>query len=175
MVLPSAAHTACLLSSGRHSSTTAAALAAALGGYSKVPTSPKHQSLLLQLGSTLTVAPHRLSTWCQDSTSLHASFSPGSSTAAKAVSSPTNSPGLSQCLASAALHDPFMPSKPVLLLHYQVWLPAHGTTWETSGTYLVRTGAEQTLPRAFQLTDAGLFSITANFLVTLANHHRLPQ
>lgn len=43
---------------------------------------------------------------------------------------------LSHYQASAALHDPFMPLKPVTLTYYQVQLPAQDKTLATSETYL---------------------------------------
>lgn len=47
------------------------------------------------------------------SKTLHDPFSPGPSIATEAAPSPMAFHGLSQCRASAALCDPFMPSKPV--------------------------------------------------------------
>jgi len=44
---------------------------------------------------------------------LHDHFSPGPSIATEAAPSPMAFHGLSQCPASAALHDPFMPPKQV--------------------------------------------------------------
>jgi hypothetical protein len=58
------------------------------------------------------VASHRLSSWCQASAFLHDSLSPVPSTTTVAAPSPMASPDLSQCWASAALHDLFTPSKP---------------------------------------------------------------
>jgi hypothetical protein len=68
--------------------------------------SPKCWDLLLQLGCTSPIASPRLPSWCQASTSLHDRFSPGPLTATEAALSPMASLGLSQCQASAALHDP---------------------------------------------------------------------
>ena len=53
----------------------------------------------------LPTASHRLSSWCQDSTSLHDSFSTRPATVTEAAPSPVGSPGLSQCQHSAVLHD----------------------------------------------------------------------
>ena len=56
--------------------------------------------------------------WCSSqgtgiSKTLHDPFSPGPSIATEAAPSPMAFHGLSRCRASAALRDPFMPSKPV--------------------------------------------------------------
>jgi hypothetical protein len=59
------------------------------------------------------IASHRLSSPCPASTPLHVPFSPGPSIATEAAPSPLAFHGLSQCRASAAQHDPFMPSKPI--------------------------------------------------------------
>ena len=60
---------------------------------------------------------HCCSWWSSHGTgiskTLHDPFSPGPSIATAAAPSPMAFHGLSQCRASAALRDPFMPSKPV--------------------------------------------------------------
>jgi hypothetical protein len=66
-----------------------------------------------------------LSSWCQASTSLHGTFSPGPSSAAEVALSPLAFPAPSQCQASAALHDVFMPLKPVLPSLFIVLKPIH--------------------------------------------------
>jgi hypothetical protein len=63
----------------------------------------------------------------------------------------------SQFQASAALHDPFMPSKPVpagWLLHYQVQLPVRGTTLAASGTQFLCVDSQKTITRRIHLGDA---------------------
>jgi hypothetical protein len=86
------------------------------------------------------IASQGLSLWCQASTPLHDSFSPGPSTSTKAALSPMSFHGLSQCQASAALHDPFMPSNQYHLGDSYT-LPstaaAWGTTMAISGTQLL--------------------------------------
>ena len=51
--------------------------------------------------------------WCQASDSLHGSFSLWVPTTAEAALSQMTSAGLSECQASAVLHDPTVSSKPV--------------------------------------------------------------
>ena len=51
--------------------------------------------------------------WCQASDSLHGSFSLWVPTTAEAALSLMTSAGLSECQASAVLHDPTVSSKPV--------------------------------------------------------------
>ncbi len=107
------------------------------------------------------------------SKTLHDPFSPGPSIATEAAPSPMAFHGLSQCRASAALHDPFMPSKPVppgWLLH--ITKSSHSTRYNLG--YLWNTAScalQKTLPRRCHLNDAGLFLITANFLAP-ANQHQ---
>ena len=132
--------------------------------------SPIHKCLPLQLGFI-----NRFSSQYQASTLLHGPFSPGSSNVTKAVPSTMASPSLSQCLTSAALHDPFITSKSVHLgISYTLPIPAE--TWATT---LAINGTQaplcslKTLPR-FHFNDAGLFLITVNFLA-LANQHQLSQ
>ena len=77
---------------------------------------------------------------------------------------------IGESAASAALHDPFMPSCTwVTLTHYQVLLQQEynlGYLWDT-----VSLCFQKTLPRRCHLNDAGLFLITANFLAS-ANQHQ---
>lgn len=88
-----------------------------------------------------------------------ASQNAGVSAATVAEPSPMASPDLSQCQASAALHDSFMPSKPVppqWLLSYQVHPPRRVRPlpfW----TQLVCADPEETLPRS-HLSGAGFLS-----------------
>ena len=99
---PSATHTACFLSLGRLHSTAGAVLSS----HPTVPACPKCWSLLLQLNCIFTIVFLRLSSWCKASTSLHHPFSPDASIATLYIPSPMASPILSQCQASADLHDP---------------------------------------------------------------------
>ena len=107
------------------------------------------------------------------SKTLHDPFSPGLSIATEAAPSPMAFHGLSQCRASAALRDPFMPSKPVppgWLLHIT---KPHCSTRYNLG-YLWNTASlcsQKTLPRRCHLNDAGLILITTNFLAP-ANQHQ---
>ena len=68
------------------------------------------------------IASHRLSSWCQSSTPVYDPFSPGQSTAIETALSPIALYGLSQCQASAVLHDPIHAFKAsttwVTLTHY---------------------------------------------------------
>ena len=107
------------------------------------------------------------------SKTLHDPFSPGPSTTAEATPSPMAFHDLSQCQASAVLHDTFMPSKPVppgWLLHItkSCCSTRHniGYFWNTASLC-----SQKTLPRRCHLNDAGLFLITANFLAP-ANQHQ---
>ena len=71
------------------------------------------------------------------SKTLHDPFSPGPSIATEAAPSPMAFHGLSQCRASAALRDPFMPSKPVppgWPLHITKSRCSRSTTLAISGT-----------------------------------------
>ena len=88
--------------------------AAALGGRTMVPASPKCWGPCCSWAALSPTASPGLSSWCQASASWHDPFSPGPPTATEAAPSPVVSPGLSQCRDSTALHDPFMPLKPVL-------------------------------------------------------------
>lgn len=119
------------------------------------------------------IASCRLSSWCHASTSLHGPFSFGPSTPTKAVFSSMTYFGLSQCQASAALHDLFIASKP-----RSIWALSslvantrhnHGCLWNTALLW-----SQKTLPRRFPLGDADLFLITTNFFVP-ANQHQLSQ
>jgi hypothetical protein len=104
------------------------------------------------------------------SKTLHDLFNPGPSIATEAALSPMAFHGLSQCQASAALHDPFMPSCTwVTLTHYQVPLQQEynlGYLWNTASLCF-----QKTLPRRCHLNDAGIFLITANLLAP-ANQHQ---
>jgi len=96
---------------------------AALGDHAMVLAAPIHWGLCCNQASP--TASHKLSSWCQASDPSHGPFSPGPSTAIVAAPSPMAFHGLSQCPASAAVHDPFTPSKrvpPVTLTHYPVQL-----------------------------------------------------
>jgi hypothetical protein len=121
------------------------------------------------------IASHRLSSWCQASNPLHDPFTPGPSTTAEATPSPMDFHDLSQCQDSAVLHDTFMFSKPVppgCLLH--ITKSSHSTRYNLG--YLWNTASlcsQKTIPR-FQLSDAGLFLIIANFLAP-ANQHQFSQ
>lgn len=92
-------------------------------------------------------------------------FSPEPSAATEAAPSPMASPGLSQCRASAALHDPVMlqnqyhlgdadtlPSTAAIMRHNLSCL------WNTVSVPSGNTS------RRFHLNDSGLFFITSNFL-----------
>lgn len=106
------------------------------------------------------------------SKTLHDPFSPGPSIATEAAPSPMAFHGLSQYRASAALRDPFMPSKPVppgWPLHITKSRCSRSTTLAISGTQPLCF--QKTLPRRCHLNDAGLFLITANFLAP-ANQHQ---
>ena len=76
--------------------------------------------------------------WCYASSSVYGPFNPILSTStAETSNSPAAPPGLSQCQASTALHDPFKTSTsvpPGWRLHYQVHPPALNGTWAASGT-----------------------------------------
>ena len=103
-------------------------------------------------------------------------FSPGPPTIAEAIPSPMAIHDLSQCQASAFLHDTFMPSKPVppgWFLH----ITKSRCSMRYNLGYLWNTASlcsQKTLPRRFHLSDAGLFTITANSLAP-ANQHQLSQ
>lgn len=106
------------------------------------------------------------------SKTLHDPFSPGSSIATEAAPSPMAFHGLSQCQASAALLNSFMPSNQYHLGDpYTLPSPATAqcTTLAISGTQPLCS--QKTLPRRCHLNDAGLFLITANFLAP-ANQHQ---
>jgi hypothetical protein len=109
-------------------------------------------------------------------TSLHDPFGPRTSTATEASLSPMAFPGLSQCQASAALHDSLISSKavlPGLFLHINKYSCSTrynlGYLWNTASLC-----SQKTLSRRFHLGDAGLFLMTANFLAP-GNQHRLSQ
>jgi hypothetical protein len=71
------------------------------------------------------------------SKTLHDPYSPGPSIATSAAPSPMAFHGLSQCRTSAALRDPFMPSKPVppgWPLHITKSQCRRSTTLAISGT-----------------------------------------
>jgi hypothetical protein len=90
--------------------------AAVLGGHSLILASPKLWSFTapgLYLHQQPLFRDSDPATWCQVTTSLHDLLNPGASTATEAVPVPLAFHGLSQYQASAALHNPFMPSKPV--------------------------------------------------------------
>jgi hypothetical protein len=106
------------------------------------------------------------SCWCPWWSSHGGPFSPGPSIATEAAFSQMAFHGLSQCQASAALHDPLMLSKPVppvWLLHITKSCSCtrynFGYLWNTASLC-----SQKTLPRRFHLNDAGFFLITANFL-----------
>ena len=74
--------------------------------------------------------------------------------------------GFSQCQASAALHDLFMPLKPVPpgwlldIIEYSCSTRYNlGYHWNTASLC-----SQKTLSRRFHRSDAGLFLITTNFL-----------
>jgi hypothetical protein len=77
---------------------------------------------------------------------LHDPFSPGPSIATEAAPSQMTFHGLSQCRASAALCDPFMPSKPVPTgwhLHITKSCCSRSTTLAISGTQPLCTFRKQ--------------------------------
>jgi hypothetical protein len=103
---------------------------------------------------------------------LHNPFSPRPSIATEAAPSKMAFHGLSQCQASAALHDPLHSFKTsnnwVTLTHYQVLLQQEynfGYLWNTASLFF-----QKTLLRRCHLNDAGLL-ITTNFLAP-ANQHQ---
>jgi hypothetical protein len=87
-------------------------------------------------------------------------------------------PGILQWQTSAALHDYFIPSKPVppgWFLCITNPAAAQGTTLaiSISGKQLLQD-LRKHLPKDFVSHDAGLFSINANFLAP-ANQYQLSQ
>ena len=132
---------------------------------------PKHTGMFY-CNEASTKDTDRLPSWCQISTSLHYSSSPGLSIATEAALSPMAFSGLSQCQASVALHDSFMPSKPVLSRWFShitkfSWSMRYnlGYIWTTTSLC-----SQKILARRFDLSDVGLFIITANFLVRTYQH-----
>ena len=122
---------------------------------------------------TSSIASHKLSSWCQASTPLHNPLSPEPSIATEAAPSTMAFHGLSQCQASAALHDSFLPSKPVppgWLLHITKSCCSRrynfGYLWNTASLCF-----QKTLPRRCHLNEASLFLIITNFLAP-ANQHQ---
>ena len=66
-----------------------------------------------------------------------------------------------------------MPLKTVIpgqLLHYQVQLSMSRTVLAAFGTPHVHAEPEETLPKGFHLSDAGLFLVTVN-ISALADQH----
>jgi hypothetical protein len=85
-------------------------------------------------------------------------------------------PDLSQCQASAAVHDLFMTSKPIPPGWFSCITTSScsakynfGDLWNTASLC-----SQKILPRRFHLSDAVLFLITANVLAP-ANQHQLSQ
>jgi hypothetical protein len=149
----------------------------------------KVHSLIWYSSNHLTVIPKaRLETsWpnsklclyviCQSGLPIFTSFfSPRPLTTTEAAPSPMTFPSLSQCRASAALHDPLVPSKPVPhrwfshITKYS-WSMRYnlGYLWDTASLC-----SQETIPRRFHLNDACLFLIVANFLAP-ANQYQLSQ
>lgn len=124
-----------------------------------VLTSPKLLARLLQLDFTLTfhstlfLVPHLL---CVTPQSWAFSCHPGY-TATNGLSWPLTR------LALAALHDPVMPSNPCHLGDFYTLL-SPATNMRYNLGYLCNTASlcsQETLPRRFHLSDAGVFLITS--------------
>ena len=111
--------------------------AAVLGDHPMVLVSPICWGILLQVG--FINSSNGFSAWCQAS-DLYDPFTPGLLIATETAPSLMNFYGFSQCQASAAFHDPFLPSKPLppgWLLHTRSTDAAGGTTLAISGTQLL--------------------------------------
>jgi len=103
--------------------------------------------------------------------------SSGLSSSIEAVFSPMSFPSLSQCQASGVLHDPFMPSKPVVLPVWILHIIKYSCSTKYNLGYLWNTASlwsQKTLPRRFHVNDGSLSLISTNFLA-LANQHQLSQ
>lgn len=91
----------------------------------------------------------------------------GVSIATEAALSPMFSPALTQRQASAALHCPFMLSKPVpsgRLLHMtRFCFQFEMQSWSSTGPQLVCVDPKEIIHRRFCLHNAGLLLVTADF------------
>jgi hypothetical protein len=150
-------------------------------GYAKVSRPPKSGALLQFHGIGIckvrhlrsnwaahsSIASPELSSWCQASTSLHDPFNSWPSTAVETAPSPMASPGLSQCQVSVALHDPLcLQNRYYRDDSYSAIFSCQHEVQPCPplGTQLPCVDSDETLPRRFLLTDAGLSLITTNAL-----------
>jgi len=142
-----------------------------LGDHPMVLASPICWCLPLKLGFT----SHKLSSWCQASTPLHDSFSPGPSTATEGAPSPMPSMAshsaelqllsmTPSCLQNQYhLGDSYTLPSPAAA-EVQPWLSLEQSFFVFS----------ENTSRRFHLSIVGLFLITANFLAP-DNQHQLSQ
>jgi hypothetical protein len=124
-------------------------------------------------GFSLQLASHRLSSWCQASTSLHNPISPRPSTVTEAAPSPVASlasHSVKPQLFFMTLYAFKTSTICVILTHYQVQLQRDIQLW-LSLEHSLYVFFEN---RRYHLSNAGFFLITASVLAP-AGYHQLSQ